>query len=102
MNLQGLWHVTGAERSSPYRLACQLAAASGLSLGRSPLGMVEAPETADCSNETSLSSRRARRSLDMPMPMLREGLQRFAEQATSGWRERSRLADYAPARGQAA
>lgn len=101
MNLQGLWHVTGAERSSPYRLACQLAAASGLSLGAVRWAWSSA-ETADCSNETSLSSRRARRSLDMPMPMLREGLQCFAEQATSGWRERSRLADHAPVRGQAA
>jgi len=103
LNLQGLLHVTGAERTSPFRMAGEMAAASGLPAPRSHMGLVDSlVDGADWLSETSLSSRRARRSLEMPMPMLREGLQRFAEQAHSGWRESSRLADPLPAREQAA
>ena len=102
LNLQGLLHVSGAERTSPYRLACELAAAAGLPLGTGLSGAVEPAETPEWLSETSLSSRRARRSLELPMPMLREGLQRFVEQAASGWRQRSRGANHAVLHGQAA
>ncbi len=102
LNLQGLLHVTGAERTSPFRMACEMAAAAGLPAPRSPMGLVDAGDPADWLSETSLSSRRARRSLEMPMPMLREGLHRFAEQAHDGSRTRSRLAEQLPAHEQAA
>jgi hypothetical protein len=38
-------------------------------------------------NETSLNTALARRDLRMPLPMLREGLNRFAEQTVNGHRE---------------
>jgi dTDP-4-dehydrorhamnose reductase len=103
LNLQGLLHLTGAERTSPFRLASQLASAAGLPGPRSQVGLVESTEDQlDWLSETSLSSRRGRRTLESPMPMLREGLQRFADQAHSGWRERSRLVQHATPHDQAA
>jgi dTDP-4-dehydrorhamnose reductase len=95
-HMQGLLHLTGAERTSPFRLASEMAAAFALPAPRSRMSVIKsAPETtgdraADVA-ETSLSTRQARRSLETPMPMLREGLHRFAAQAQNGWRERSRL-----------
>ncbi len=94
LKLQGLLHLTGAERTSPFRMACEMAVAFGLPAPRSRLGFVDSPlDETDGMGETSLNSRRARRSLESPMPMLREGLQRFAEQARSGWRDRLQLAE---------
>ena len=40
--------------------------------------------------ETSLCSRRARRALELSLPLLREGLQRFSVQAENGWRDQLR------------
>jgi dTDP-4-dehydrorhamnose reductase len=103
LNLQGLLHLTGAERTSPFRMATEMAAACGLPAPRGHMGLVDTPaDGADWLSETSLSSRRGRRILESAMPMLREGLQRFAEQAHNGWRERSRLAKRLPAHEQAA
>ena len=45
-------------------------------------------EEAGATGETSLNSKRVRRQLAMPTPMLREGLERFVAQAENGWRER--------------
>ena len=87
--LQGRYHVAGAERVSAYRFAVELAAAFGLRSGDTLAD--EAPLDLDHSGhlgETSLSTRRARRELGRPMPMLREGLDRFAEQAADGYRAR--------------
>jgi hypothetical protein len=39
-------------------------------------------------DETSLNTYRARRELEVPLPLLREGLARFVEQATNGFRDR--------------
>jgi hypothetical protein len=39
-------------------------------------------------DETSLNTYRARRELESPLPLLREGLARFAEQAANGFRDR--------------
>jgi dTDP-4-dehydrorhamnose reductase len=89
LGLQGLYHVTGAERSSEYRFARELAGAFGLS--NSPAStddQVPRGPTRDRLDETSLNTRKARRALESPMPMLREGLERFAEQAVNGFRDR--------------
>jgi dTDP-4-dehydrorhamnose reductase len=90
--LTGLYHLAGAERTSPHRFASELAAAMGAALVREPAG---AGPAAACQEETSLSSKRARRMLAAATPTLREGLARFVAQADSGWRERWQAADAA-------
>jgi len=87
--LRGRCHIAGAERTTAYRFAIELAAAFGLSgpegpTDADPAGRVEP----DHLHETSLATRRARRELGRPMPMLREGLDRFAEQVANGYRAR--------------
>ena len=83
---QGLYHITGAERTSPIRFAAELAAVGGFDAPRiRPRGSLS---IADIADETSLNCRRARRSLETPMPLLRDGLARFAVQARDGWRQR--------------
>jgi len=89
--LEGLYHVAGAERTSAYRFAVDLAACFGLQ--SSPAATAEEGAGAPGEGllrETSLSTGRARRELERPMPMLREGLDRFARQAESGFRARLR------------
>lgn len=90
--LSGLYHVAGAERVSQYRFACELAVAFELrtnptasdedfrdgSRGDGPIDV----------QETSLDTRPIRRELRCAMPMLREGLDRLAEEAANGFRER--------------
>jgi len=87
--LKGRYHVAGAERASAYRFAVELAGAFGLTSGdtladEAPLDLAGS----DHLRETSLSTRRAQRELRRPMPMLREGLDLFAEQAADGYRAR--------------
>jgi dTDP-4-dehydrorhamnose reductase len=88
LRLQGLAHLAGAERTSSSRFVSELAAAFGLDVPSRP---AEASPAA-WHDETSLNSRRARRFLERSTPLLGEGLHRFAQQATSGWRERLRPA----------
>jgi dTDP-4-dehydrorhamnose reductase len=87
--LQGLRHVAGSERLSPFRFACELAAALGLP---GPQAAKPSPTETDSMDraETSLSSLRAQSELDLSLPLLREGMQRFAAQAENGWRDRLR------------
>ena len=89
IRLQGLYHLAGAERTSPTGFVSELAATLGL---QSPLIRGETPGALSTAwhDETSLNSKRARRALEMSTPMLREGLDRFAEQAHNGWRDRCR------------
>ena len=91
--LRGLYHLAGAERTSAYRFAGELAAAFGLDNRRAP-AQDHALETRRPAGllETSLSTRRARCALGRSMPMLREGLERFAHQAANGFRSRLRAA----------
>ncbi len=84
--IEGLHHLSGAERTSPFRFVSQLATAFGL---HAPNESSTATSTST-DGETSLNSKRARRVLEMATPMLREGLNRFAEQAQQGWRNRCR------------
>jgi dTDP-4-dehydrorhamnose reductase len=92
--LEGLYHISGAERTSPFRFVRELAAACGLRACGETLRPAGCEATHDmvphdgCAGETSMNSRRARRVLEIPMPLLREGLGRFAQQASSGWRDR--------------
>lgn len=84
--LAGLWHLAGAERVNQYRFAWELARVFGFSGGVLPLEESDGPEPGEL--ESSLSARRAQRELDRPMPTLREGLERFAQQHRNGTRAR--------------
>lgn len=90
LNLKGLYHISGAERTSPYRFAVQLALAAGASWPRvlesRAAGTLDRPGY--LLEETSLGTRRAQKALECPLPLLAEGLARFAAQAVDGWRDR--------------
>ena len=77
--LQGLIHITGAERTSPFRFAAELALAGNFA-GRLVRVSDAAPRRPHA-DETSLNTHRVRRELETPLPLLREGLARFVEQA---------------------
>ena len=87
--LQGVWHLTGAERANQHRFAAEMAVVFGLTgkqvLLAPPLPSEKARPFAD---ETSLNTRAAREALGVALPMLREGMSRLAEQAENGYRER--------------
>lgn len=83
---QGTLHLAGAERTSPTRFASELASVLGLSW-RS-CGEMAAPPADQPRRESALIARRARQTLGVAMPMLREGLDRFVAQASSGYRDR--------------
>ncbi len=87
LRLHGLYHLAGAERTSPWGFVSELAAALGMhwSSGRPA---TRGPASTEWHDETSLDSKQARRVLEMATPMLREGLYRFAAQAHNGWRDR--------------
>ncbi|MHB1037399.1 MAG: sugar nucleotide-binding protein [Pirellulales bacterium] len=100
-NLRGLYHIAGAERTSQYRFGMELAAAFGLADRH--VAWEERPrQIAARAAETSLGTYRARRALQTPMPMAREGLARFAEQATDGFRAHLQGDGSATVRGHAA
>jgi dTDP-4-dehydrorhamnose reductase len=84
--LTGVYHITGAERTNQYRFAAEVAVAFGLT-GRQ-VNLV-APEVASRAyvDETSLNTRAIRRALETPLPMLREGLLRWATEALLGRRD---------------
>jgi dTDP-4-dehydrorhamnose reductase len=90
--LEGCYHLAGAERTSAYRFAVELAAAFGLQGAVALASQKEPPWDGHVESleETSLGSRRAQRALGRPLPMLREGLERFAQQARNGFRDRLR------------
>jgi dTDP-4-dehydrorhamnose reductase len=85
--VSGLLHLAGAERVDAGEFARTLASAFGL-----PAARLRFPSTAKeklSATETSLDSTRARMLLGTPMPLLREGLARFAAQASDfRWRLR--------------
>ena len=84
VNLTGVFHLSGAERTSSYRLAGQLASILGrpMTPGREQKQIL--PADGGWLVETSLDSRRARRALGMPLPMLSEGLHGLVESEPSG------------------
>jgi dTDP-4-dehydrorhamnose reductase len=86
--LSGVYHLAGAERTSPYRFAAELAAALGVPGCNVRLTTDDAAAAAARLEETSLNVGSIRRRLDCPLPMLREGLARFVEQAFGGFRDR--------------
>jgi dTDP-4-dehydrorhamnose reductase len=91
-DLHGLYHITGAERTNQSRFVSELAAALDLPQPLAAAGSVAtvAPLVDRPVAETSLNTRRARRDLGLPMPLLREGLERLAAQRDNGFRARDR------------
>lgn len=88
MRLSGTYHITGAERTNQHRFAAELAVAFSFTGRQVHLTQPDARTGArPYVEETSLGSRAVRRALECPLPMLREGLQRFAEQQAGGWRD---------------
>ena len=85
--LTGLMHITGAERTSPFRFAAEMALAGSFAGKHVRVAKDVVPRRPNV-DETSLNTYRARRELEVPLPLLREGLSRFAEQAHNGFRDR--------------
>ena len=83
--LTGVYHATGAERTSQYRFAAELAAALGLTGRQTQLETSTRLDQRPFVVETSLNTRALRRALELPLPMLRDGLYKFAEQSAT-WR----------------
>lgn len=87
--LEGLWHVAGAERVNPVQFAERLADVFELPAPRPfpAITLMERP-TGFGRGETSLQTKRLRRALGTPLPMLGEGLSRLQQQAENGDRDR--------------
>jgi len=87
LELRGVLQIAGAERTSPFRFAAALAGACGFA-GRQIRLPEGAPARRGNVDETSLNTQLVRRQLGAPLPLLRESLARFADQATSGYRDK--------------
>lgn len=85
--MYGLFNLTGAERTSPFRFAAELASALGVPGCNVRLESVEST-SGPYRDETSLAVGLIRDQLKRPLPMLREGLARFVDQAFNGYRDR--------------
>ena len=106
--LSGVWHAGGAERASMWQFATLMAAECGtsvkvLQLASSNRGQDLAMQgQARCGQETSLDSRKLQRAVELPLPLLREGIAQFIEQAHNGQRDRLTAAMNVPGVGTAA
>ena len=87
LELEGVLHIAGAERTSMFRFAAELAAACGFA-GRQVRPIEGSQPRHGNVDETSLNTQLVRRQLGMPLPLLREGLMRFAAQARVDYREK--------------
>lgn len=84
--LNGLYHVAGAERTSPALFAQRLALHWGTSVPRADEATsLEILPTGFGCGEASLQTRKIRRALGIGMPLLNEGLQRLHEQQATGY-----------------
>ncbi len=88
--LSGLYHVAGAERASQFRFARELTVAFDLRTDPAASDEDFRDGRQIDIQETSLDTRPIRRELRCVMPMLREGLDRLAEEAANGFRDRLR------------
>jgi dTDP-4-dehydrorhamnose reductase len=90
--LTGLFHAAGAERASQWHFAVALAAASGMWLNKSSHNSAAKRSLSADDQETSLDSRKLQRALGLPLPGLRDGLERFVQQTVNGDRDSLRAA----------
>jgi dTDP-4-dehydrorhamnose reductase len=86
--LCGLYHLAGAERTSPHRFAAELAATLGVPGKNVRLVQADEKNAAVRLDETSLNIGALRERLTTALPMLREGLGRFVDQGFNGYRDR--------------
>jgi dTDP-4-dehydrorhamnose reductase len=87
--LRGVFHIGGGERINPFRFGCLLA--DQFCLPTSSLEAIETPfeHRRDYgAGECSLQTRKLRKTLDLPLPLVREGLIRLHELHASGYRDR--------------
>jgi dTDP-4-dehydrorhamnose reductase len=87
--LSGVVHIVGAERTSPFRFAQELAEAGGFDRRLVVANEIDSlgGDSTVRSCETSLASRLVRRELGVALPLLRETVRRFVDEATSGYRD---------------
>lgn len=85
-NLQGIFHIAGAERVNPNQFVTRLAAEFGLPAPHPVNGntLSERPVGFGC-GESSLHTTKIRKALDVSMPTLSESLQRLREQRHNGY-----------------
>ncbi len=89
--LNGIYHVAGAERTSPVQVAQRLA--QQWRYPAPPRASREAlivPASGFGSGETSLQTRKIRRALGISLPLLQDSLQKLYDQACNGYRDRLR------------
>ena len=87
--LVGTHHIGGAERVSPRKFALRLAAHFRLPTPASPIaGSLADRTTGFGCGETSLQTRKIRRALGIPLPLLDESLDRLYQQHLNGYRAR--------------
>ena len=85
--LVGLHHIGGAERISPRKFALRLAGHFRLATPASPIAGSLADRTSGFGcGETSLQTRKIRRALGIPVPLLDESLDRLYQQHLNGYR----------------
>ncbi|WP_010584260.1 sugar nucleotide-binding protein [Schlesneria paludicola] len=89
--LVGLHHIAGAERISPREFATRLAAHFRLARPATPIAgsLVDRTVGFGC-GETSLQTRKIRRALGIPLPLLDESLEKLYQQHLNGYREQLR------------
>jgi dTDP-4-dehydrorhamnose reductase len=106
--LSGIFHAGGAERASMWQFATLMAAACGTNLKMLHLAVDDRGQDlamrghARCGQETSLDSRKLQRAVELQLPLLREGMTQFVEQAHNGHRDRLTTAMILPGTGTAA
>jgi dTDP-4-dehydrorhamnose reductase len=83
--LTGTVHLSGAERTNQFRFACELAKSLGMA---SPRVKQLASDDLVPATETSLRTHRTDELQGIRLPLLREGLERFAAQHRSGWQQK--------------
>jgi dTDP-4-dehydrorhamnose reductase len=88
-NLQGTYHIAGAERVNPNQFVNRLATEFGLPAPHPVDGnsLMERPVGFGC-GETSLHTTKIRKSIGISMPTLAESLQRLREQRHNGYCDR--------------
>jgi dTDP-4-dehydrorhamnose reductase len=87
--LNGLYHVSGAERTNPHRFACAVARVFDLAPPQVAwLAPTAAAPTGFARGETSLHTRSIRQALGIGLPLLVEGLERLRAQHDQGFDRR--------------
>lgn len=97
--LSGVLNLGGGERINPFRMAYLIGDYLGLSSETLRASEPSADDRRSFgAGETSLQTRRARKTLQMGIPLIREGLARLAEQRATGYLDRFSVPNQRPER----